>query len=164
MSMSIASIMSLTPPMQFMALAALMALVALATPLQLSPRSRLMGGQFAETLSKTDIFHKSFPPMALARPPFSVIWGIFGAKTVSKTHFFDHQKGQFPFRQCHRLKKYLYSIPPKTGKNLTQVRQFGMIFAEYLRVRGLFAGEYGPKGFGEACSGEEAVENCQNGG
>ncbi|HTV42803.1 MAG TPA: glycoside hydrolase family 3 N-terminal domain-containing protein, partial [Candidatus Sulfotelmatobacter sp.] len=47
---------------------------------------------------------------------------------------------------------------------LAQVRQFGMIFAEYLRVRGLFAGEYGPKGFGEACSGEEAVENCQNGG
>ncbi|HTV40375.1 MAG TPA: hypothetical protein VMF08_07360, partial [Candidatus Sulfotelmatobacter sp.] len=51
-----------------------------------------------------------------------------------------------------------------TFGDLAQVRQFGMIFAEYLRVRGLFAGEYGPKGFGEACSGEEAVENCQNGG
>ncbi|HTV40859.1 MAG TPA: hypothetical protein VMF08_09800 [Candidatus Sulfotelmatobacter sp.] len=70
-------------------------LMALATSLQLSPRSRLMGGQFAEMPSKTHVFRISFPPMTLASLPFSVIWGIFGDKTAFKTHFFDHRKGQF---------------------------------------------------------------------
>jgi len=55
-----------------------------------------MGGQFAETLSKTHIFHTSFTPMAMARPPFSVIWGIFAEKTVSKTHFLIIERDNSP--------------------------------------------------------------------
>jgi len=62
-----------------------------------------MGGQFAETLSKTHIFRLSSTPMALPWPLFSVIWGIFGEKTVFKTHFFDHRKGQFLPWPCHLI-------------------------------------------------------------
>ncbi|HTV39242.1 MAG TPA: hypothetical protein VMF08_01595 [Candidatus Sulfotelmatobacter sp.] len=99
--LTLLSLASLTSPIQFMALMALVALVALTTPLQLSPRSRLMGGQLALTLSKTLIFHTSFTPMALARPTFSVIRCIFAGKTVFKTRFFDHRKGQFPLFHDH---------------------------------------------------------------
>jgi len=70
-----------------------------------------MGGQFAETLSKTHIFRPSSTPMALPWPPFSVILGIFGEKTVFKTHFLDHQKGQFLVRQCQPL------CPPQIEKH-----------------------------------------------
>ena len=83
-------------------------------PSELSPRSRLMGGQFAETLSKAHIFHTSLTPMAFARPVFSVIRRIFGEKTVSKTHFLDHRKGQFPLFHGDLV---LNSISSKTAKN-----------------------------------------------
>jgi len=78
------------------------------------PTFPLDGGQFAGTRSKTLIFRISFTPMALARPAFSVIRCIFAGKTVSKSHFSDHQKGQFPFRQCHRPMIHLsgFWIPP----------------------------------------------------
>ncbi|HTV43470.1 MAG TPA: hypothetical protein VMF08_23100 [Candidatus Sulfotelmatobacter sp.] len=106
--LTLVSLASLTLRMPFMALMVLMALVALTTPLQLSPHSALMGGQFAETPSKTHILCPSLTPMALARPFFSVIWSAFGEKTVFKIHFFDHRKGQFLLCQCQWRKRRLY--------------------------------------------------------
>jgi len=90
---------------------------------QLSPRSALMGGQLAPTLSKTHIFYMSFTPMALAWLFFSAIRRIFGEKTVFKTRFFDHPKGQFLFR--HRGKRWLNSVPPKAATNLKKLDSGG---------------------------------------
>jgi len=54
---------------------------------QLSPRSRLMGGQFAKTLYFTRVKFSA----VLQREK---IRALFAGKTVSKAHFFDHQRGQ----------------------------------------------------------------------
>ncbi|HTV39866.1 MAG TPA: hypothetical protein VMF08_04785 [Candidatus Sulfotelmatobacter sp.] len=101
-------------------------------PSELSPRSRLMGGQFAETPSKTHILCVSVTPMALATPFFSLIRRTFVGKTVFKTQFFDHRKGQFLLCQCHRRNRRLYSNPAKTAKNL--MLRFKSFITNSLRI------------------------------